>query len=74
MRALIVLLAVLPLGLALPGAAWAEAHAVTVVNHAAGTIRSIQIAPAGTASSSSSARRTDFSFENIRSIGLRSGL
>lgn len=50
MRALIVLLAVLPLGLALPAAAWAEAHAVTVVNHAAGTIRSIQIAPAGTAS------------------------
>lgn len=50
MRALTVLLAVLPLGLALPGTAWAEAHVVTVVNHAAGTIRSIQIAPAGAVS------------------------
>lgn len=50
MRALTVLLAVSPLGLALPGIAWAEAHAITVVNHAAGTIRSIQIAPAGAAS------------------------
>jgi hypothetical protein len=50
-RALTLLFAVSPLGIALlPGAAWAEAHAITVVNHAAGTIRSIQIAPAGAAS------------------------
>ncbi len=51
MRALTLLLAVSPLGIALlPGAAWAEAHAITVVNHTAGIVRSIQIAPAGAAS------------------------
>ncbi len=51
MRALITLLAGFPLGLVMPpGAAWAEAHGITVVNHAADTIRSIQIAPAGSTS------------------------
>lgn len=50
-RALITLLAGLPLGVVmLPGAACAEAHGITVVNHAADTIRSIQIAPAGSTS------------------------
>ena len=48
MRALTLLLAVFPLGAALlPGAAWAEAHAVTVVNHAGATLRTIEIGPAG---------------------------
>lgn len=48
MRALIVLLAGLPLGIVLlPGAAWAEAHGITVINHSGDTIRSVQIAPAG---------------------------
>lgn len=48
MRALIFLLAAFPLGMPLmPGAAWAEAHAITVVNHAGATIRSIQVGPAG---------------------------
>ena len=51
MRALTLLLAAFPLGIALlPGAAWAEAHAITVVNHAGATIRSIQIGPAGAGS------------------------
>ncbi len=51
MRALTLLLAVSPLGIALlPGAAWAEAHAITVVNHAGATIRSIQIGTAGAGS------------------------
>ena len=50
-RALTLLLAAFPLGVALlPGAAWAEAHAITVVNHAGATIRSIQIGPAGAGS------------------------
>ncbi len=50
-RALTLLLAVLPLGIALlPGAARAEAHAITVVNHAGATIRSIQVGPAGAGS------------------------
>ena len=50
MRALTLLLAV-PFGIALlPGAAWAEAHAITVVNHAGAAIRSIQIGPAGAGS------------------------
>lgn len=51
MRAIIVLLAGLPLGITLlPGAAWAETHGITVINHSSDTIRSIQIAPAGATS------------------------
>ena len=51
MRAIIVLFAGLPLGIAqLPASAWAETHGITVVNHSGDTIRSIQIAPAGAAS------------------------
>lgn len=48
MRALIPLLAGLPLAFAVPrSAAQAETHGVTVVNHTGETIRSIQITPAG---------------------------
>ena len=37
-------------GAAWPGAAWADSHAVTVVNRTSETIRRVQIAPAGAAS------------------------
>lgn len=48
MRALIILLAGLPLGVALPpGTAWAETHGITVMNHTGETVRSIQITPSG---------------------------
>lgn len=73
MRALTVLLAVSPLGLALPGIAWAEAHAITVVNHAAGTIRSIQIAPAGAASFGANRLRSQLPPNAAARIGYSTG-
>lgn len=74
MRALTLLLAVSPLGIALlPGPAWAEAHAITVVNHAAGTVRSIQIAPAGAASFGANRLRSQLPPNAEARIGYSAG-
>lgn len=51
MRAIIILLAGLPLGVALlPSTVRAETHGSTVMNRSGDTLRSIQIAPAGATS------------------------
>ena len=51
MRAIIILLAGLPLGTTLlPSIVRAETHGITVMNRSGDTIRSIQIAPAGATS------------------------
>ncbi len=74
MRALTFLLAVSPLGIALlPGAAWAEAHAITVVNHAGVTIRSIQIGPAGAGSLGANRLRSQLPPNAEARIGYSSG-
>lgn len=74
MRALPLLLAVSPLGIALlPGAAWAEAHTVTVANHAGGIIRSIQIAPAGAASFGANRLRSQLPPNTEARIGYSTG-
>jgi hypothetical protein len=73
-RALTLLLAVSPLGIALlPGAAWAEAHAVTVVNHAGATIRSIQIGPAGAGSLGANRLRSQLPPNAEARIGYSTG-
>jgi len=72
-RALTLLLAV-PLGtLLLPGAAWAEAHAVTVVNHAGAAIRSIQIGPAGAGSLGANRLRSQLPPNTEARIGYSTG-
>lgn len=74
MRALPLLLAAFPLGVALlPGAAWAEAHAITVVNHGAGTLHSIQIAPAGAASFGANRLRSQLPPNAEARIGYSAG-
>ena len=73
MRALTFLLAA-PLGIALlPGASWAEAHAVTVVNHAGATIRSIQIGPAGAGSLGANRLRSQLPPNAEARIGYSTG-
>lgn len=73
MRALTLLLAV-PFGVALlPGAAWAEAHAITVVNHAGATIRSIQVGPAGTGSLGANRLRSQLPPNAEARIGYSAG-
>jgi len=73
-RALIILLAGVPLGSALlPGAACAEAHGITVVNHTAETIRSIQIAPAGSASFGANRLRSQLPPSAEARIGYSAG-
>ena len=73
MRALTLLLAA-PLGIALlPGAAWAEAHAITVVNHAGTTIRSIQIGPAGAGSFGANRLRSQLPANAEARIGYSMG-
>ena len=74
MRALTLLLAMLPLGVAsLPASAWAEAHAITVVNHTAGTLRSIQVAPAGAASFGANRLRSQLPPNTEARIGYSTG-
>lgn len=74
MRALILRLALFPLGAALlPGAAWAEAHAITVVNHAGETIRSIQIGPAGAGSFGANRLRSQLPPSAEARIGYSAG-
>lgn len=73
MRALMLLLAA-PLGAALlPGTAWAEAHAITVVNHAGATIQSIQVAPAGAASFGANRLRSQLPPSAEARIGYSAG-
>ncbi len=73
MRALTLLLAV-PFGIALlPGAAWAEAHAITVVNHAGAAIRSIQIGPAGAGSLGANRLRSQLPPHAEARIGYSTG-
>ena len=73
MRALPLLLAV-PLGIALlPDAARAEAHAITVVNHAGAAIRSIQIGPAGAGSLGANRLRSQLPPDAEARIGYSAG-
>ena len=74
MRALTLLLAALPLGVALlPGAAWAQAHAITVVNQAGATVRSIQIGPAGAGSFGANRLRSQLPPNAEARIGYSTG-
>ncbi len=74
MRALTFLLAVSPLGIALlPGTAWADPHAITVVNHAGATIRSIQIGPAGDGSLGANRLRSQLPPNAEARIGYSAG-